>query len=169
MWGTTWYAVRASTGPEGFPTLESAAMRFTIATIILAPIVVGLRLGPWPRDGADLGVDGGGRRARRGQLRAGLLRRGAHPGRLAAVLFSTQPLMLAGLLTATGFERVRRSDILGAAVALAGVAVIFADRWRVSTSQVVGLVMILGAVAASASYSFVLKRRAGALTRSWSR
>ncbi len=158
VWGTTWYAIRASTGAAGFPTLESVALRFTIAAAVLAPIVLALRLGPWPR----------GRRTWLWMLAAGVLDAGSYtlvyfgeervPGGLAAVLFSTQPLMLALLLTVFRMERVRRSDLLGALIALGGVGVIFADRWQVSTAQAIGLFMVLGAVACSASYSLVLKR-----------
>jgi drug/metabolite transporter (DMT)-like permease len=57
-------------------------------------------------------------------------------------------------------EAVRRTDLLGAVIALAGVALIFAERWQVSSRQAAGLAMILAAVAASTSYSFILKREA---------
>lgn len=158
VWGTTWYAVRASTGAAGFPTLESVALRFTLATAVLAPIVWLVRVGPWPRD----------RRTWIWMLVAGVLDAGSYTlvyygeqrisGGLAAVLFSTQPLMVAAMLTASGTETVRRSDIVGAVVALAGVVLIGAERWNVSTSQVIGIFMLFGAVVCSASYSFVLKR-----------
>jgi drug/metabolite transporter (DMT)-like permease len=158
VWGTTWYAVRASTGAAGFPTLESVALRFTIAAVVLAPIVWLARVGPWPR----------GRRTWMWMVVAGVLDAGSYalvyygeqriPGGLAAVLFSTQPLIVAAMLTASGMETVRKADIVGALVALAGVVLIGAERWDVSTSQAIGLLMMLGAVACSASYSFVLKR-----------
>lgn len=158
VWGTTWFAVRVSTGPDGFPTLESVALRFTLATVLLAPIVWRLRLGPWPR----------GRATWVWMIFAGALDAGSYAlvyygeerisGGLAAVLFATQPIMLAFLLTATGMEKVRRADVLGALVALVGVAMIFADRWDVSPAQAVGIGMLLGAVGCSSGYSFVLKR-----------
>jgi drug/metabolite transporter (DMT)-like permease len=158
VWGTTWYAVRASTGAAGFPTLEAVALRFTLATLVLAPIVWFLRVGPWPR----------GRAIWTWLLVAGVLDAGSYtlvyygeqriPGGLAAVLFSTQPLMVAAMLTASGMETVRKADIIGAVIALAGVLLIGAERWHVSTSQAIGIAMLLGAVVCSASYSFVLKR-----------
>lgn len=158
VWGTTWYAVRASTGPAGFPTLEAVGLRFTLAALVLAPIVWRLRLGPWPRD----------RRTWAWIVVAGVLDAGSYalvyfgeeriPGGLAAVIFSTQPLMLAVLLVGTRMERVHAADLLGALIALGGVAIIFADRWQVSASQAGGIGMLLGAVACSTSYSFVLKR-----------
>ncbi len=162
VWGTTWFAIRASTGPAGFPTLESVALRFTLATALLAPIVWWLRprLGPWPRARATWAW----------MIVAGVLDAGSYtlvyygeeniPGGLAAVLFSTQPLMLAVLLTASGMEKVRAADLVGAVIALLGVAAIFADRWQVSPAQVAGLAMLIGAVVCSTSYSFVLKRHA---------
>ncbi|MEZ4402446.1 MAG: DMT family transporter [Kofleriaceae bacterium] len=160
VWGTTWHVIRICTGPGGYPTLEAAALRFVLATVVLAPVVVALKLGPWPR----------GRRAWAWIVVAGGLDALSYalvylgeervPGGLAAVLFATQPLMLAALLTVTGSERVGRLDLLGAVIALAGVAVIFADRWQVSPRQGVGLVMVLAAVAASTAYSYILKREA---------
>ncbi len=158
VWGTTWYAVRASTGAEGFPTLESVAMRFTLATLVLAPIVAVARIGPWPRDRVTWAW----------MLLAGVLDAASYtlvyygeqriPGGLAAVLFSTQPLLVAAMLTASGLEVVRRTDVIGAVIALAGVVLIGAERWDVSTSQAVGLGLLLGAVVCSATYSLVLKR-----------
>jgi len=160
VWGTTWFAIRVCTGPGGYPTVESAAIRFAIATAVLVPIVLVQRLGPWPR----------GRRVWAWIVVAGLLDAVGYAlvylgedrvaGGLAAVLFATQPLMLAGVLTVTRLEPVRRSELVGAVVALVGVAVLFADRWQVSAQQGVGLVMILGSVAASAAYSLILKRQA---------
>lgn len=158
VWGTTWYVIRVCTGPGGYPTMEAAALRFVLAAAVLAPVVLVRRLGPWPR----------GRRAWTWLVVAGALDAVSYglvylgeervPGGLAAVLFATQPLMLAALIGVTRAEPLRRTDLLGAVVALAGVAVIFADRWQVSARQAVGLVMVLGAVAASSSYSFILKR-----------
>lgn len=161
VWGTTWYAIRASTAPGGFPTLESAALRFVLAAAILAVIVAALRLRPWPRDRATWGWI-----AIAGVLNAGsyaLVYFGEErvPGGLAAVLFSTQPLMLAALLIASGFERVKPTDVVGALIAMAGVGTIVLERWQVSASQVTGLALLLGAVVMSTTYSFVLKRRAG--------
>lgn len=158
VWGTTWYAVRASIHPGGFPTLESVALRFTLAALILAPIVWRLRLGPWPRS----------TRTWIWMVVAGVLDAASYtlvyygeeriPGGLAAVLFSTQPLMLAGFLFASRMERVRVADVAGAVVALAGVALIYADQATASPSQAAGIAMLLAAVVCASSYSFVLKR-----------
>lgn len=159
VWGTTWFAIRVCCGPGGFPTLEAAAIRFAIATAALAPFVILGRLGPWPR----------GRRAWAWLVVAGFLDALGYAlvylgeervaGGLAAVLFATQPLLLAGLLTVTGMERVRAAEVVGAVIALGGVALLFADRWDVSAHQAAGLVMIFGAVVASATYSLIMKRQ----------
>lgn len=158
VWGTTWFAIRVCCGPGGYPTLEAAAIRFALAAAVLAPYVLVRRFGPWPR----------GRRAWLSLIAAGVLDAVGYAlvylgeervaGGLAAVIFATQPLMLAALLTATRMETVRRSDVLGAVIALGGVAILFADRWQVSAHQAAGLAMILGAVAASASYSLIMKK-----------
>jgi hypothetical protein len=110
VWGTTWHVIRICTGPAGYPTVEAAALRFALAAVVLAPIVIAMRLGPWPR----------GRRAWAWIVVAGVLDAVSYalvylgeervPGGLAAVLFATQPLMLAALLTVTRAEPVRRTD-----------------------------------------------------------
>lgn len=158
VWGTTWFAIRVSIGPDGFPTLESVALRFTLAALLLAPIVWRLRLGPWPSGVRTWGW----------MVVAGILDAGSYtlvyygeeriPGGLAAVLFSTQSLMLAVVLTVSGMEKVRLAEVLGAVVGLGGVVVIFAERWQVSPAQAVGIAMVLGAVVCSTSYAYILKR-----------
>ena len=35
IWGTTWFAIRASIGVGGYPTYAAAALRFTLAAVIL--------------------------------------------------------------------------------------------------------------------------------------
>jgi drug/metabolite transporter (DMT)-like permease len=82
------------------------------------------------------------------------------PGGLAAVLYATEPLMLAPLLVLTRTERVTRADLAGALVAFAGIVLLFAERLEVSTEQAVGILLILCAVAVSAVYSVILKQHA---------
>ena len=158
IWGTTWCAIRATIGDDGFPTMLAAALRFTLATIILVPLA--LRARPWPR-----GVQWPW------LVIAGVLNAVGYaliyfgeeevPGGLAAVLFSTQPLVMAGLLVATRMETVRRSDVAGAVVAMLGVVIIFADKLAVSPGQAIGVVLVLASVIVSTLYSLVMKRHSG--------
>src|SRR6185436_3353641 len=111
IWGTTWYAIRACIGPGGFGTLEALALRFVLASVVLIPIA--LRARPWPR-GAQWGW----------LVLAGVLDAGGYllvyfgeervPGAVAAVLYGTQPLILAVLLTTTGMERITSKHVIGA-------------------------------------------------------
>jgi drug/metabolite transporter (DMT)-like permease len=161
VWGTTWFTVRVCIGPGGYPTIEAAALRFTLATLILAPWA--LRLRSRPR-----GVGQWGWLVVAGILDAAgyaLVYLGEErvPGGLAAVLFATQPLVMATLLTITGMERIRPTDVVGAFVSLAGVALIFADRVDVSAHQAVGVALVLGSMLASTLYAMVLKRHAEGL------
>jgi drug/metabolite transporter (DMT)-like permease len=160
VWGTTWFAIRVCIADGGYPTFEAAALRFAIATAILAPVCVLFRLGPLPRRAPQwiwLGVAGlldavGYALVYLGEERV--------PGGLAAVLFGIQPLLLAILLSLTGLERVRPAAVIGALVSIAGVAVIFLDRADVSGHQAVGVALIVGSVVASTLYSMVMKRHA---------
>jgi drug/metabolite transporter (DMT)-like permease len=156
VWGTTWFTVRACIGPGGYPTLEGAALRFLLATLLLLPFA--LRIGSRPASLRQWGW----------LVAAGVLDAVGYalvylgeervPGGLAAVLFATQPLIMALLLTATGLERIRPTDFVGALVSLAGVGVIFADRVDVSERQAIGVAMVLGSVVVSTIYAMILKR-----------
>src|SRR5687768_15730846 len=39
VWSTTWYAIRVCIGDGGYPTLPAAAIRFTIAALVLGALV----------------------------------------------------------------------------------------------------------------------------------
>ncbi len=153
IWGTTWYAIRVCL--EGYPTYAAVALRFAIASAILLPLAVRAR--PWPE-----------RRAWPYLVLAGVLDAGAYllvyvgedrvSGGVAAVVYGTQPLILALLLTATRMEPLTRRHMIGALVSLAGVGVLFRDRMDVSPRQALGVVLILGSVVVSTIYSMIMKR-----------
>jgi drug/metabolite transporter (DMT)-like permease len=155
IWGTTWYAIRVCI--SGYPTVASAALRFAIAAAILLPIAARLR--PWPRG-----------RAWAWLVLAGGLDAGAYllvylgeeriSGGVAAVLWGTQPLILGLLLMATRMEPVTRRHVIGALVALAGVAVLFLDQLDLSTRQAAGVGLILGSIVAATLYSMIMRRHA---------
>ena len=155
VWGTTWRGIRVCIGPDGYPTISAAALRFALAAILLAPLA--FRTGPWPRRAqwpwlvvAGVLDAAGYALVYLGEERV--------PGGLAAVLFGTQPLILALLLTATRMESVGWGDLAGALVSIAGVGVIFADRLDVSSTQALGVALVLGSVLASTMYTMVMKR-----------
>lgn len=161
IWGTTWYAIRVSI--TAYPTLVAVALRFAIAAAILLPIAARAR--PWPRG-----------RVWGWLVVAGVLDAAAYllvylgeervPGAVAAVLYGTQPLILAVLLTATratGIERLTRRHLAGAVISLVGVVVLFLDRLDISGSQAVGVGLIVGSVVAATVYSMIMKRKAADL------
>jgi len=158
VWGTTWYTVRASIGAGGYPTVEAAALRFALATLLLLPFA--FRLRPRPATRAQwiwLTVAGvldavGYSLVYLGEERV--------PGGLAAVLYATQPLILALLLTATRMEPIRTSALAGAVISFVGVGLIFHQRIDVSPRQAVGIALVLGSVLASTLYTMILKRHA---------
>jgi drug/metabolite transporter (DMT)-like permease len=155
IWGTTWFAIRVCIGEHGYPTLVGLALRFAIAVALLVPLA--LRASPWPR-GPQLGW----------LVLAGALDAGAYvlvyfgeervSGGLAAVVYGTQPLILAALLAITRMEVLTRAHLVGALVSLAGVGLLFADRLEVSTRQAIGVVLIVASVAVATSYSMLMKR-----------
>ena len=158
IWGTTWFAIRVCIGAGGYSTYDGLALRFAIASLVLVPIAAFAR--PWPtgRTWAYL-------------VLAGVLDAGGYmlvylgeervPGAVAAVVYGTQPLILAAFLVATRMEKIERHHVVGALVSLAGVGVLFADRLAVSAQQAVGIAMVIASVAVSTAYSMVMKQHGG--------
>jgi drug/metabolite transporter (DMT)-like permease len=156
IWGTTWFAIRVCIGDNGYPTLLALALRFVIAFLVLLPIA--LRARPWPRGRAWFYL-----------VLAGALDAAAYTlvylgeervsGALAAVVYGTQPLILALLLQIFRTETLSKRHLLGAVISLAGVGVLFLDRLDVSTEQALGVVLVLGSVLMATSYSMVMKRQ----------
>jgi len=163
VWGTTWFAIRVCIGDGGYPTLPAAALRFTIAVAVLVPLAVAGLARPGPRDRRQLLwlVVAGLLNA----LGYGLVYSGEEhvSGALAAVLFGTEPLAVALMVTVTRTEHVHRSDLLGALIALCGVGVIFWDRLDVSRDQAAGVGLILLAVVVSGAYAVIIKREASGM------
>ena len=156
IWGTTWYAIRVCL--TGYPTYVALALRFAIAAAVLVPLAVRSR--PWPRGRAWLPFVIAGVLDAGGYLLVYLGERDISGG-IAAVLYGTQPLVLALLLTATRMERMSRRHVIGALVSLAGVALIFRDRLDVSASQAIGVALVVASVFVSTAYSMIMKRYAG--------
>ncbi|HEU0034851.1 MAG TPA: EamA family transporter [Kofleriaceae bacterium] len=160
IWGTTWFAIRVCIAD--YPTLVALALRFVIAALVLLPIA--LRTRPWPRG-----------RAWGWLVAAGLLDACAYllvylgeervSGAIAAVLYGTQPLILALLLQVARIERITRRHMIGAIISLVGVAVLFLDRLDVSVHQAIGVVMVIGSVAVATGYSMIMKQHSGGIPR----
>jgi drug/metabolite transporter (DMT)-like permease len=79
-------------------------------------------------------------------------------GGLAAVLFGTEPLVVALLVTITRTERVSHSQIAGGLVALVGVVLIFAERVVLDSEQALGIALIACAVPVSGLYGVIVKK-----------
>jgi drug/metabolite transporter (DMT)-like permease len=163
VWSTTWFSIRVCIGPGGYPTYAAAAMRFTIAALILLAVV---RLGfgrPVPRT----------RRQFVALAAAGVLNGIGYacvyraeeslPGGLVAVLFGTYPLFTALGAALTGTEQVKRIDLVAAALSLVGMAILFWDRLAVSSDQALGITFAVFAVLFSVGYNLIIKREASAL------
>jgi drug/metabolite transporter (DMT)-like permease len=158
IWSTTWFVIRVCIGPGGYPTFGAAAIRFAIATAVLALL-------------AALGVAGRGPRTwrQRGWIAlAGLMcglgyglvyaAETGISGGLAAVIFGTLPLMTALVTSLTGTERPTRASIVGSVIGLVGILLIYRDRMTASTDQAVGVLLVFASVSVCAVYTVVLKR-----------
>jgi drug/metabolite transporter (DMT)-like permease len=162
VWGTTWYAIRVCIGPDGYPTYLSAALRFTLAALVMAGLLL-----------AGFGRPLPSRRKAGWVVVAGLLNSVGYAlvyraeqdisGGLAAVLYGTMPLITALLAAATRTERLRPSTVAGALTGVAGITVIFWERLTVSAGQAVAVVLVLLSVTLASTYSVLLKRQAADL------
>lgn len=122
MLGANWVGVRFSN--RELPPLWGAALRFTVASAILFAVVA-LRGIALPRGRALWGaiLYGVGQYFLTFALLYWALV--AVPAGMTSVLFATIPLWTLFLSAAAGFERVRAVNLIGALVAIGGLAVIF--------------------------------------------
>jgi drug/metabolite transporter (DMT)-like permease len=159
IWGTTWYAIRLSL--VAYPTYAAVALRFAIAAAILLPLAARVR--PWPRGRVWGWLVLAGVLDAAGYL---LIYLGEErvAGAVAAVLYGTQPLILALLLTVIRIERLTRRHMIGSVTALIGVTVLFLDRLDVSAHQAVGVALVIASVVVATMYSMIMKRKAAGLS-----
>jgi len=160
IWGTTWFAIRRCIGDGGYPTFGAASVRFAIGAALIG-VLYALGWGrPGPRRGRQLGAVVLG-----GLLSAtsfGLVYAAEQSisGGTAAVLYGTFPLCTAVLARVAGVETIKPRALAGSAVALVGIAILFADRIQVSRAQGVGVLLVLASVVVSSLYTTILKQRA---------
>ena len=162
FWGSTYFAIRIVA--ERMPPLGSAGLRFVSAGVILA-VILALRGGVGalrvsPRElgasaivGLLLLTGGNGFVTTAESPRFGL------PSGVAALLIALTPLYLAGLRAVTG-DRPRAMTLVGIAVGLAGLVVLFAPSLGEGGNHaipVVGGVLILLAVIAWGTGSFATR------------
>jgi drug/metabolite transporter (DMT)-like permease len=106
IWGTTWFAIRRCIGEGGYPTLESAALRFAIAAGGLGALYASGRGRPGPKGPRQLwGLAACGVLCAVGYALV-YLGEESISGGLAAVLYGTFPPWTALFATAGGVERV---------------------------------------------------------------
>jgi drug/metabolite transporter (DMT)-like permease len=159
IWSTTWFAIRVCIAAGGYPPFLGAAIRFALATVILAAVAAAGLAGRGPRTWQQ-------RRwvAFSGALNAlgyGLVYAGeTHvSGGLAAVIFATLPLVTAIATTVTRTERPTFASVGGGLVSLGGIALIYGDRMQASPEQAVGVALVFASVWACATWNIILKQR----------
>ena len=154
IWGSTFLFIRI--GNDTVPPMWAATLRLVIAALVLCGILL-LRRRALPRGPALEAAAGYG--LFQFGLNFPLLYWGetAVPSGLAAVVFATIPITSAIVARAFGLERLTALKLVGAVVALGGVALLFLDQL---TSRVTALPLlaIYGATIAAALGSTLLKR-----------
>lgn len=158
VWGTTWFAIRLCIGPDGYPPYMAAAVRFTMASVIFATILLlgfGRRFPSTAKEAAWLCAVG-----IMGAISAGLVYTAEKwiSGSVCSIINSTSPLFVAFIALMSGVERVSKRSVTGCLLALVGVAVIFHDRFSVSVHQAVGVCLMLGSVFISSMNNVILKK-----------
>lgn len=158
IWSTTWFAIRVCIAPGGYPTFAGAAIRFAVATVVLAVITTLGYGGRGPRPGRQrtaVGVAGLLCGLGYGLVYAGETR---ISGGLAAVIFGMLPIVTGFATYLAGTEKPTRASVAGAAIALAGIALIYRDRMLASSSQALGVTLVFASVCVCAGYNLILKR-----------
>lgn len=163
IWGSTWIFIKI--GLNDLPPITFAAARFGLAVVILAPVIksLGFRM---PSTRAEWKLI-----CLTGFLQFSLNYSAVFwseqyiPSGLAAVLQAT--ITVFGLLLAWIFlpsEKITTTKIVGVAVGIIGVAIIFLDQLRVESRWAFAgcVAIVLGAYAA-AQASILVKAKAGSL------
>ncbi|RMH44281.1 MAG: hypothetical protein D6689_02755 [Deltaproteobacteria bacterium] len=158
VWGTTWFAIRVCIAPGGYPPYAAAALRFSLASVILGGLWLAGVARPGPRRRRDVAWMVAAGLCNGGSYALVYTAEGALPGGLVAVLFGTFPLVTAALAGITRTERIARASLVGAAVSAAGIAVVFYDQLDLSADRAAAVALALGAVVLSAGYSVIMKR-----------
>lgn len=163
IWGSTWIFIKL--GLDDWPPFTFAAMRFLLASVILWLMVL-VRRDSLPRTRRDwmliawLGVSSFA-------LNYGLVFWGENriPSGLTAVLQSMIPAF--GMVAAHYIlpnERITAAKLVGVALGIAGVAVIFADQMNIAgTSALWGCAAIIVSALVVAYTNVVVKLRCGHL------
>ena len=152
--GTNFVAVRFSN--RELPPFWGAGLRFAIAGALLVGFAAWRRI-PLPLGSALPGV------ALLGVLNFGVAYALAYwglleaPSAMAATFVALVPLMTFFMATALGMERFRWSGVLGGAIAVAGVALVFVDQLRATVPPAALAALFLQAVAVAVS-TVLLKR-----------
>jgi len=129
IWGTTWAAIRL--GLEGLPPFTGVSLRFLVAGALLVAVApaLGVRF-TWSRREVGLWLINGAL-AFSGSYTVVYWAEQYIPSGLAAVLFATYPLFVAGLAhLALPEERLTARAMGGVLLGFLGVAVIFSEDLR---------------------------------------
>jgi O-acetylserine/cysteine efflux transporter len=138
VWGVNFVVIHA--GLQHFPPLLFSALRFTFVALP-AVFLVGRPRVPWRwvlAVGGSLGVGSFG-------LLFVAINEGM-PAGLSSLVLQTQVIFTVAFASAALGERPRRGQIVGATIALAGLAIIAAD--RASSAPVLPFVLVIAAAAA---------------------
>lgn len=157
IWGSTWMAIRVLV--RDVPPFRAAAIRFSLADLLLIAIVLAKRL-PWPRTNQQwralivLGIT-------IIALPYGLLFWAERriTSSLTAVIYSAAPLVVALLTPLMIRQRVPRRAVYGMVWAVAGIAVLFnTGELSVSSYMLLGGLAVIAAVLTS-SWSTIYAKR----------
>ncbi len=163
IWGTTWFGIRVCIGPGGYPIYTGAAIRFTIATLVISAIwLAKFRMVKRPTAkelgwlfvaGSLSGIDYALIYAAEGSLSGGI----------AAVLLATQPLMTGLLGAVTKTERLSLTASTGSIIAVLGVCLVFHDRLQVSVAQAYAVWFLMIVCVLNAFSNIIMKKYANAV------
>lgn len=156
IWGSTWLAIKE--GYESIPPITGAAVRFSIGSAVLLAAIAVFRV-RLPRGPVEWGVV-----SFVGAVQMGIDYALIYWGEqslasgLTAVLFAPMTIMTTLLASAAGIETLTARKLFGLALAVGGVAVLFAGRLEVNRAEWLPMLAILGGGLCSAASNVATKR-----------
>ncbi len=142
LWGSSWFANRATFSDGGFTPVTAVALRFDLAAFAAIIICAITKRGP-SLNGYLLRVNAAAAVPIALFYVLLYMAEKTIPGGLAATIQTMASIVMLGLGAALGIEKLQWKSVLGTVCAIVGVTIVFQDKMQVSLDQVTGLVLML--------------------------
>jgi drug/metabolite transporter (DMT)-like permease len=160
IWGSTWLAIKVGYGGVG--ALTGAALRFGLAAVLLAVMMVALRMPRPSRLALKLAVV---QAVFLFLLDYGLIYWAEQQlsSSLTALLFATFPLLTALVAHVARDERLSTRKVAGVVLGIGGLGVVFADSLAFEPARAPAMALVVGSALCAAISNVITHREGGSL------